>query len=393
MVDHTYVYSGPVEKIKELVDRGELGDVSYYDSTRINLGLFQSDVSVIWDLAVHDLSILHYVLGRRFETVQTTGARTRGSAHESVAHITLGLAGGIQAHLNVSWIAPVKIRATILVGDRKMLVYNDLKADEAIRVYDRGVVFDGDCRTALPADLDAFRALAARRGVRLVEDAACAIGSRIGGRPIGADSPAAAFSFHPRKLLVTGEGGMIVTREPALARRLRSLRHHGVNMSDFERHGARGVVIEAYGEVGYNFRMTDLQAAVGCVQLGRVEEVVARRIAQAERYSKAFAGHPHLVTPHVPPGVTFNYQTYCLRLGPGARLGRDALMQALWERGIATRRGIMATHREPAYRPLPLRVPLPNTEALDQSSLVLPLFHALEPADQDRVIEAVLALL
>jgi predicted dehydrogenase len=149
MVDHTYVYSGPVRKITELIEAGELGDVCYYDSTRINLGLFQTDVSVIWDLASHDISLLHHVLGRKFQTVQCTGMSAWGSDLESVAHITLGLEGNIQAHVNVSWIAPVKIRQTIIVGDRKMLLYNDLESDEKIKVYDRGLVLGSDGRPAL----------------------------------------------------------------------------------------------------------------------------------------------------------------------------------------------------------------------------------------------------
>lgn len=247
-------------------------------------------------------------------------------------------------------------------------------------------------QAGLPANLAGFRALATRAGVSLVEDAACAIGSRVNDRPVGADSAVAAFSFHPRKLLTTGEGGMIVTGDAALARRFRSLRHHGVSMSDYERHGAGRVIVETYGEVGYNYRMTDLQAAVGLVQLRRVEEFVARRIALARRYDAAFTGHACLAIPSVPPGVTFNYQTYLLHLRPGSRMDRDGLMRALADRGVATRRGIMAAHLEPAYRDRSLRVPLPATEESDRSSLVLPLFHDLNPADQDRVIEAVLDL-
>lgn len=247
-------------------------------------------------------------------------------------------------------------------------------------------------QAGLPGDLESFRALAGRAGVPLVEDAACAIGSRVDGRLVGGDAAVAAFSFHPRKLLSTGEGGMVVTRDAALARRLRSLRHHGVSMSDFERHAAGRVVVEAYDEVGFNFRMTDLQAAVGLAQLAKMDGFVARRIALAARYDRAFAGHPHLAPPVVPGGVTFNYQTYLLRLGPGARMDRDGLMQALLDRGIATRRGIMAAHREPAYRERPLRVPLPATEEADHRAIVLPLFHDLTERDQDRVVEAVLAL-
>jgi predicted dehydrogenase len=149
MVDHTYVYAGAVRKIAELVDGGELGEIRYYDSLRINLGLFQSDVSVIWDLAIHDVALLQFLLRRRFLSVQATGGCHLGEGLESVAHLTLGLDGGAQAHVNVSWISPVKLRQTIIVGDRKMLLYDDLEPDEKIKVYDRGVVFDEDRPAAL----------------------------------------------------------------------------------------------------------------------------------------------------------------------------------------------------------------------------------------------------
>jgi predicted dehydrogenase len=151
MVDHTYVYAGAVRKIAELIDSGELGEIRYYDSLRINLGLFQNDVSVLWDLAIHDIALLQFLVRRRFLSVQATGGCHLGEGLESVAHLTLGLEGGAQAHVNVSWISPVKIRQTIIVGDRKMLLYDDLEPDEKIKVYDRGVVFDQD-RPALLRD-------------------------------------------------------------------------------------------------------------------------------------------------------------------------------------------------------------------------------------------------
>ena len=151
MVDHTYVYAGAVRKIAELIDRGDLGEIRYYDSLRINLGLFQTDVSVIWDLAIHDVALLQFLLRRRFLSVQATGGCHLGEGVESVAHLTLGLDGEAQAHVNVSWISPVKLRQTIIVGDRKMLLYDDLEPDEKIKVYDRGVVFDED-RPALLRD-------------------------------------------------------------------------------------------------------------------------------------------------------------------------------------------------------------------------------------------------
>ena len=282
--------------------------------------------------------------------------------------------------------------ATPIFADIDLATYNldPASAARAISRHTKAILLVH--QVGLPADSAAFRRLARRARLRLIEDAACAIGSEVAGRPVGGDAEVAVFSFHPRKLVTTGEGGMIVTRSRTLARRLRSLRHHGVSVSDFARHRADRVVIEAYREVGYNYRMTDLQAAVGLVQLGRLEAFIQRRIAQGERYSAAFAEHPALVVPAVPDNVRFNYQTYLLRLRPSSRIRRDALMQRLQEQGIATRRGVMAAHREPAYRRRRLRVPLPATEVADRTAIVLPLHHAMTPADQDRVIDAVLAL-
>ncbi len=281
--------------------------------------------------------------------------------------------------------------ATPVFADIDLATYNLDPASAARAISRRTKAILLVHQVGLPADVAAFRRLARRARVKLVEDAACAIGSTVAGRPVGGDAEVAVFSFHPRKLVTTGEGGMIVTRSRRLAARLRSLRHHGVSVSDFARHAAGRVVVEAYREVGYNYRMTDLQGAVGLVQLGRLDELIARRLEQGARYDRAFAKHPALAIPHVAPNVRFNYQTYLLRLLPGARITRDALMQRLLEQGIATRRGVMAAHREPAYRRLRLRVPLPATNEADRSAIVLPLYHAMTPADQDRVIESVLA--
>jgi perosamine synthetase len=282
--------------------------------------------------------------------------------------------------------------ATPVFADVDLATYNLDPASAARAISRRTKAIMLVHQVGVPADVAAFRRLARRARVKLIEDAACAIGSQVNGRPVGGDAEVAVFSFHPRKLVTTGEGGMIVTRNRRLAARLRSLRHHGVSISDFARHAASRVVVEAYGEVGYNYRMTDLQAAVGLVQLGRLEEFVARRQEQGARYDRAFAKHPALAIPQVPPGVRFNYQTYLLRLLPGARVSRETLMQRLLEQGIATRRGVMAAHREPAYRRRRLRVPLPATDEADRAAIVLPLHHTLALAEQDRVIEAVLAL-
>ena len=139
MVDHTFVYTGAVQKMRELTRSGELGDIYYYDSVRINLGLFQSDVSVLWDLAVHDLSIMDFVLDAQPSAVSTTGLAHVAGKPENIAYMTMFFEGQMIAHVHVNWLAPVKVRRTLLGGSRRMVVFDDLEASEKIKVYDRGI--------------------------------------------------------------------------------------------------------------------------------------------------------------------------------------------------------------------------------------------------------------
>ncbi|HEV3278027.1 MAG TPA: Gfo/Idh/MocA family oxidoreductase [Terriglobia bacterium] len=138
MVDHTFLFTGAVRKIRELVDNHTLGDLYYYDSTRVNLGLFQHDVNVVWDLAPHDLSIMDYLIQDEPEAVVATG-QSHLNGHEDVAYITIYYRHDIIAHVNVNWLSPVKVRTTLIGGEKKMVVWNDLEADEKIKVYDKGV--------------------------------------------------------------------------------------------------------------------------------------------------------------------------------------------------------------------------------------------------------------
>jgi len=138
MVDHTFLFTGAVKKIKQLVEEGALGDLYYYDSLRVNLGLFQHDVNVIWDLAPHDLSIMDHVIQAKPEAVVATGERHLNGV-EDIAFITVYFPKHIIAHVNVNWLSPVKVRTTLLGGEKKMLVWNDLEADEKIKIYDKGV--------------------------------------------------------------------------------------------------------------------------------------------------------------------------------------------------------------------------------------------------------------
>jgi predicted dehydrogenase len=144
MVDHTFPYTGAVRKIRELIQNGELGDIYYYDSVRVNLGLFQHDVSVVWDLAVHDLSIIDFVLPARPVAVSATGVSHVKGEPENVAYLTLYFDGNTIAHIHVNWLAPVKLRQTLIGGSRKMIVYDDLEPTEKIKIYDKGVTLESD---------------------------------------------------------------------------------------------------------------------------------------------------------------------------------------------------------------------------------------------------------
>jgi predicted dehydrogenase len=142
MVDHTFVYTGSVRRIRELIDSGELGELLYLDSVRINLGLFQQDANVIWDLAAHDLAIMDYLVDQRPVAVSASGSTVAGYQHENIAYITVHFANGFLGHFHVNWLAPVKIRHMLLGGRQRMLVYDDMEPSEKVRVYDKGVDFD-----------------------------------------------------------------------------------------------------------------------------------------------------------------------------------------------------------------------------------------------------------
>ncbi|MEU6554465.1 DegT/DnrJ/EryC1/StrS family aminotransferase [Streptomyces sp. NPDC046915] len=239
----------------------------------------------------------------------------------------------------------------------------------------------------VPADVHALRAACADWDLPLVEDAACAIGSTVGGKPVGHGALLAAWSFHPRKLVTTGEGGMITTDDAEWAARLRRLREHGMNASAADRHASNKPVLESYLEVGFNYRMTDVQAAIGLVQLGKLDAMIARRRELAARYDALLHDVPGLTAVRDPAHGQSNFQSYWVLLDEDFPVGRDDLLAALSEAGVSARRGIMAAHLEPAYADHP-RAPLPVTERLTRDSLILPLFHTMTEAQQDRVVTA-----
>jgi dTDP-4-amino-4,6-dideoxygalactose transaminase len=238
----------------------------------------------------------------------------------------------------------------------------------------------------VPVDLEPIRALCDPREITVVEDAACGAGSTYRGRPVGAGAEVAAWSFHPRKILTTGEGGMLTTSREEWAVRSRRLREHGMSVSAADRHASLVAPAEEYVELAYNFRMTDLQAAVGLVQLAKLDEVVARRRTLAEGYAKAIDDIDGLRAVRDPEHGTTNYQSYWVEVLDDYPTDREGLLVRLGEAGISARRGIMSSHRQPAYAGWQ-HEPLPVTEHLSDHTLILPLYHQLSDSEQSRVLD------
>lgn len=246
-------------------------------------------------------------------------------------------------------------------------------------------------QVGMPCDLAAIVEIGRRRGLVVIEDAACAIGSEIRwqgrweriGKPHG---DIACFSFHPRKVMSTGDGGMITTARADWDQRLRLLRQHAMSVPDTVRHGSNEVIFETYPMLGYNYRMTDIQAAVGREQLKRLPEIVARRRLLAQRYVAALDGVPGLGLPLEPDWARSNWQSFSVRLP--AQCDQRTVMQQLLDRGIASRRGIMCSHREAPYRDSRRAGTLLHSEQAQDQCVLLPLFHQMSESEQQEVVAA-----
>jgi perosamine synthetase len=244
----------------------------------------------------------------------------------------------------------------------------------------------------MPCELEAIIGVARHHGLPVIEDAACAAGSEILWRGawerIGrCHGDVACFSFHPRKVMTTGDGGMLTTTHADWDRQFRMWRQHSMSVPDTTRHLSQRVVFEEYSEIGFNYRLTDLQAAIGRVQLQRLPGMVARRRDLAQRYHELLASIPDLRLPSEPSWARSNWQSYCVRLPAGCDQGR--VMQSMLDEGISTRRGVMSAHREPAYQSEPWRAEhrgaLAISEEISDDGLILPLYGDMTEDDQARV--------
>ena len=245
-------------------------------------------------------------------------------------------------------------------------------------------------QVGLPSPMDEISRIAKKHGLLVMEDAAPAAGAEYRGEKIGKPhSWMACFSFDGRKPLCCGEGGMITTNDAELAGRLRRLRTQAMTVSDLARHSSRNVVSETYPEVGYNYRMTDIQGSIGLVQLSRLDGFIEKRRYFAHRYTAAFAKLGWLSGPGEPADCKHNFQSYIARVERNAPLTRDQLMQALLERGISTRAGIMAIHRELPYQDPAWNDLLPESNKARDETLILPLYTTMSDDEHDYVIQAI----
>lgn len=239
----------------------------------------------------------------------------------------------------------------------------------------------------IPCDMDLICDIARRHSLKVLEDAACAIGSCYQGEQVGGLADAAVFSLHARKIVTAGEGGIIVTDDAELGRQLRILRHQGMSKSDFERHGGSSSKFETYDEVGYNFRLTDMQAAIALAQFDRLPQLLEGRRRVSERYQSYFCSHGCIKTVMESPGNEVNWQSFMIGVEENSPMGRNELMQHLDAVGVPSRRGIMAIHREPAY--FDYRCSLPHTEWATDHNILLPIHNDLTAEQQDHVIRSI----
>ncbi len=243
----------------------------------------------------------------------------------------------------------------------------------------------------MPAELEALVAVAKKFNLPVVEDAACALGSEY--RPTGRDfeligtphGDIACFSFHPRKVLSTGDGGMLTTRNPEYDKLFRLWRQHGMNVPDTIRHSSNRVIIEEYTTTSFNYRMTDLQAAVGLVQLGRLPELIRRRRELGAFYRGELSEISWLSPPSEAENVRSNWQSYAVRLGASTPRTQLEILQYLLDNGVAAKPGIMNAHQEPPYRGFGLS--LPESERARREVVLLPLFHTLEEKDISKIAQ------
>jgi dTDP-4-amino-4,6-dideoxygalactose transaminase len=284
--------------------------------------------------------------------------------------------------------------AILQVGARPMFVdidpctFNMDPASVAATVTSRTRAIMVVHQIGLPADLDAMTVIARRADLRIIEDAGCALGAAYKGRRIGSRGDPACFSLHPRKTITTGEGGVLTTNDAGFAERARAYRSHGASVSALERHQAGGLLYGNYSDVGHNFRFTDIQAAIGLVQMDKLDDILNRKTRVAEHYTAALAQLPHALAPVVPEQYRHAWQSYLVTLTPDCPVGRDEVIRRMADHDVSCLRGIAPLHHEPVFAATDGALRLPHSDDAYRDTVFLPIFAAMTPADLEHVVTA-----
>jgi dTDP-4-amino-4,6-dideoxygalactose transaminase len=245
----------------------------------------------------------------------------------------------------------------------------------------------------LAADMFPIQEIARKHDLRIVEDAATALGATYHGKQVGSLGSPTCYSFHPRKVITTGEGGMIVSDDEEFAERARIVRSHGASVSDLDRHKAMGTVYASYPVVGYNYRLTDIQASIGVEQMRKLPWILEQKARVASTYEALLNEVDEIESPHVPDYATHSYQSYLIRFTSSANVDRDALLQAMAKQGISCRHGIAPLHQEPYYQKLYGHTHLPISEEVSRSTMFLPIYPTMTEDDVKYIVDNLKALL
>lgn len=343
--------------------------------------------------------------GKRTEEFENLVAKYVGAKHAvAVSSATTGLhlglvAAGVKAGDEVicpSYTFIATANSILFAGARPVFVdidprtYNidPAKIEAAITPRTRAIM--PVSQVGLACDMPAVMAIAKKHGLKVVEDAAPSLGAAINGQRLGSFAEFTVFSFDARKILTTGEGGVITTDDDAGATHLRALRAHCATASMLARHTSSSVVLERYPELGYNYKMTDINGAIGVVQMGKVEQFIAQRRRLAARYAELLKGEDRVELPYEPKGYTHVYQSYTVRLLTGHT--QLEIMSDMAARGVATRR-IVACHLEKHHREVYPTLSLPHSEEATARTLLLPMYATMTDQEQDEVVAALTAAL
>ena len=340
--------------------------------------------------------------GEQFENMvaEYVGAQYAIAVNSCTTSLQLALiAAGVRAGEEVicpSWSFIATANAILYVGAKPVFVdiepktYNIDPTLVEAAITSRTSAILPVSEIGLAADLPAILAIARKHHLKVVEDAAPSFGATIDDKHVGSFSDFTCFSFDARKILTMGEGGVVTTDDEVAAKRLRSIRAHAASTSTADRHASKGIAFEEYPELGFNYKRTDIQAAIGVVQMSKIDTIIKERRRLAERYNVLLAAEERIETPFEPEGYSHVFQSYCIRLKTSKP--RDAVMNELAEQGIATRR-IMSIHLEPFYSKLFPGISLPITEHASANTLLLPMFVGLTDSEQDEVVETLIAAL